>query len=283
MPQDDPGQRRARLRAFCQFVLLYGAVRSWLWVKLVPFEAPLLPLSAVVFSAALGLTLTERFAHLGARVGLGAMIYQVALVFPNVANHNFLELYVLGLLSLLSAGDSLEDKTVLRALQWLTVIVLFHTGLQKVLHGYYFSGDFLSFMVAAQDRFATLFSLLLPADEIARLQSYDYLRTGQGPFRVQSPLFVAASNIVWILEMGLPFLIMWPRTRAWATIVALLLVIAIQCGALEFGFAALFINLLLLFFRQNWTRRLLPLFAMLFALTGLLVWLGVPLFTWVNL
>ncbi len=44
MALDDTERRHAKLRAFCQFMLLYGAVRSWLWVKLIPFEAPLLPL-----------------------------------------------------------------------------------------------------------------------------------------------------------------------------------------------------------------------------------------------
>lgn len=279
----DPALARGKVRAFRLFLLLYGAVRSWLWVKLIVFDAPLLPLSALVMSAAFGLALVPKWAYLGPRVAIPALLYQVALVFPNTANHNFLELYALLLVAVIGKEDRDNETLVLQGLQWLAAIVLFQTGLQKVLHGYYFRGDFLAFMVGAQDRFANLFGLFLPAEEIARLEGYDYLRTGAGPFRVTDPLFVAASNLVWIAEIGLPGLMIWRRTRDWATVAAIALIVMIQLGALEVGFALLFVNLLLLFFAQNWNRRLFPLFALILVLAAVAGLLGLPIITAANI
>ena len=272
-----------KLRAFRQFLLLYGAARSWLWVKLILFEAPLLPVSAVVMTVGFALTLSPRSAYLGPRVALPAMLYQVALVFPNTANHNFLELYALALLCLLGHDETPDLQWVLGGLKWLTVVVLFHTGFQKLAHGYYLRGDFLAFMVGAQERFAHLFAVMLPAEEITRLQSYDYLRTGSGPFRVSRPLFVAASNAVWIAELTLPVFVVWRRTRTWATLLAVGLIVMIQLGALEIGFAILFVNLLLLFLPGNWNRRLLPLFAFVLVIAALAGLLGLPILTAANI
>jgi hypothetical protein len=154
-------------------------------------------------------------------------------------------------------------------------LVLFHTGLSKLLYGQYFHGDFLAYMIGTGDRFGDAFRLLLGADEVVRLQGYDALRTGAGPFRVSSWPFVLASNLVWIAELALPVLLMIRRTRAPAALASIALVLAIQAGARELGFAMLFGNLLLLFLPGVWNRRLLPLCALAFvlALLAVLGWL----------
>jgi hypothetical protein len=156
---------------------------------------------------------------------------------------------------------------VLAGLRWLTVLVLFHTGLQKLLYGHYWRGDFLAFMVGRGERFADLFRWILPPAEIARLASHDPFREGAGPYRVSEPLFVAASNLVWIAEVALPAGLILRRTRAAAAFAALAFVLVIQLGAREMGFALLFGNLLLLFAPAGLAARLLPLWLGFLGLT----------------
>ena len=141
-------------------------------------------------------------------------------------------------------------------------MILFQTGLQKILYGQYFGGEFLAFMIGRGDRFADLFALIIPAEEVARLQSYDPLRTGAGPYRVAGWTIPAMSNGIYLAELALPIGLLIPRWRTVAASMAIALVVAIQFGAREIGFALLFSNLLLLQLPGDTSRRLLPLFAL---------------------
>lgn len=255
----DPATAAAKVRAFRQVLILYGAGRSWMQLAFIDREVPMLRAAAVIMTLCFVLTLFKSLAHIGPRLALPVMMYQVAFAFPWTANHHYLELYCLVVVAIVGKRDSGDETLVLQALQWMTVMVFFHAGLQKLLYGYYFQAEFLAFMVGVQDRFANLFALLLPAEEIARLQGYSYLIPGAGPYRVSNALFIAASNFVWIAELTLPFLMMSRRTRTWGTLGTLLLVLMIELGALEVAFAMLFSSLLLLFLPGNWNRRLFPL------------------------
>jgi hypothetical protein len=252
------------LRAFRRFVLMHGCVRSWLWlVFTVDLWLPGIVISALVASVAFGLSWHARTEWLAPRVALPALFLQLILTFPLTDNHFFLELYALGLLCLLGKREA-DAALVLSSLRWLAVIVLFHTGLQKVLYGQYFSGQFLAFMVGQGERFADPFELILSTRQVDLLHSYDVLRTGQGPFRVDSLLFIGASILVWILEIGLAGLLLLARTRRLAAVAAMALVASIQLAAREFGFAILFIEMLLLFTARG-NQRVLPLLALLYA------------------
>jgi hypothetical protein len=213
------------------------------------------------------------------RVALPALLVQAALSVPSTDNHFFLELYAVGLLCL--AGERDDDAWLLGSLRWLAAIVLFQTGLQKVLYGQYFSGQLLAFLIGQGDRFALPFEWLVSAQEVARLQGYDPLRTGAGPYRVDSLLFVALSNGVWIAELALAPLLLLARTRLAATGAAIALVAAIQLGARELGFAFLFTSLLLLFTRQG-NARALPWLGVLYLYALAAVWLGLPGGDWLD-
>jgi hypothetical protein len=267
-------------------VLVYGAARSWLWVALVP-GSPLLPGGSsgpgdalLLAGCALGMTGACALAFWPRREGWAPLVavvplsLQLAWSFSQAANHLFLELLCVALLCVASDGAEQSELLALRGLRWLTAIVLFQTGLQN-LYGHYFHGDFLALMVGVQDRFARAFRLFLPAGEVARLGSYDPLRTGAGPYRVASPLFVAASNLVYLAELGLPFLMVLRRTRVLGALAGIALMVAIQGAALELGFAFLFLNLLFLFLDEDWNRRLLPVFAavLLYAVGAAAGWL----------
>ena len=260
---DDAGRGSApdALDAFRRFLLIYGATRSWIWVSLAPDGIPTLIVAASVLSLASALTFVPRVAPLAPRLALLGLALQLGWHFPQHANHFYLELLCVLILALVGRNDPAGEALALRGLRWLTAIVLFHTGLQKVLYGHYFQGDFLALMAGNQERFANLFRLVLPADELTRLASYEVHRTGAGPYRVSHLPFVVASNLVYLAELGLPFLMMWARTRVLGAVLAIALMVAIQLGAIEVGFAFLFLNLLFLFLPGSWNRRLLPVFA----------------------
>lgn len=265
----DPALSSDKLRAFRCFVLVHGAARSGLWLAIDPgLTGPALPEAGLAATAAL-LTVCAVLAFLpaaafaAARAALPLLGLQLFWTFPLTDNHFFIELYCVALLCLVDrSGDG--EALALSAVQALTVLVLFQAGLQKVLHGQYFGGEFLAFMVGQGDRFADLFQLALPADEIARLQGYDPLRTGSGPYRVALPAFVLLSNAVWIAELMLAGLLLVRRTRTAAAVGAVGLVLALQLGAREAGFALLFCNQLLLFLPGNPCGRLLPGFVALY-------------------
>ncbi len=255
-----------KVSALRQFLLLHGAVRSWLWLALaVEHDAGLSPfllaVAAAVISAGFGLSLAPRLAYLGPRLALAGLALQLALTFPLTDNHFFVELLAVLLVTLVGRHPKCDETLVLRGLMWMTALILFHTGLQKVLYGHYVHGDFLAFMVGRGGRFADLFAFAIPADEIARLQSYNPILTDAGPYRVSEPVVTILSNAIYVLEMGLAVLLMWGRTRAVAACTSILLVSVIQLGAREVVFAMLFVNLLLPFLPGPWNRRLLPFFA----------------------
>jgi hypothetical protein len=261
-----PAETAGRLRVLRRVLLAWGFVRSAVWLAAdAPVDTAWLAASTALLGVAAGLAFAPRAEHLAPRVALPALAVQLALTFPLTNNHWFLELYAVALLALVGPGGA-GAPLVLSGLRWLVAIVLFQTGLQKLLYGHYLSGDFLAFMVGRGDRFADLFQWLLPAAEVARLQAYQPLHDGAGPYRVAQPLFVALSNLVWVAELALPAGLLWRRTRTLAAGLAIAFVLALQLGARELGFALLFANLLVLFAPPVWARRLLPLSLALLAL-----------------
>lgn len=263
-----------KIDGFRKFVLLWSAVRSWLWLRYgAEMEGLLLLPCAVGLTVAAVLAWWPRQAHRAVRLALAFLLWELLAVFPFADNHFALEVLTVCVLAVVGRGGEGETEA-LRGLLWVTAIVLFYTGLQKVSYGLYFRGEFLAFMVGRGDRFGDVFAWILPAGEVARLAAIDPMRSGAGPFLVDSIPFVAASNLVWIAEMVLAPLLLWRPTRRWATWLALVLILWIELGAREIGFALLFGNLLLLFLARDHVRRLVPVCAALL-LWALLASLGV--------
>ncbi len=261
----DGKMRTAKLRAFRQFVLLHGAVRSWLWLVFFGFLDPLrVGISAGILTPRFGFALVPKAEHTAPRLALPVLLLQIIWTFPFADNHFFIEVVSVVLLCLIDRDREGDEVLALQGLRWMAVIILFHTGLQKVLYGHYFQGDFLAFMVGIDERFSDLFQFLLPADEVARLQSYNPMRSGDGPYRVDFLPFVLASNAIYVAEMVLPLLLMIRQTRTVAALASIVLVLAIQLGAREAGFAFLFTNLLLLFLPADVNRKLLPGFGLIY-------------------
>jgi hypothetical protein len=233
--------------ALRRFVLAFGAARAWLWLA---FDAGPEPAAsagiALAATACAVLAWIERTATLAPRLALPLLVAQLAATFPTTNNHFYVELLVVGLLALVDrSGDG--EAAALGAIRWVTALVLLWSGLQKAAYGLYFGGEFLAFMTARADRFADAFRWLLPADELARLLGLRELRAGAGPFRVAAPAFVVASNAVWIFEIVLGVLLLLRRTRVVAAVAAIAMVLLLQLGAREAGFALLFTGLLATF------------------------------------
>jgi hypothetical protein len=244
---DSAAVRAARLGVVRRVVLAWGLVRTLVWISLdAPIPPAVLGGTAALLAVAAALAFVPRRAATAGVVALPAVTAQVVATFPLTPNHLFLELYAVGLLALADRAGR-DDGLVLAGLRWLTALVLFVTGVQKLAFGHYVTGDFLAFMVGRGDRFADLFAWVLPADELTRLASYDPLRGGSGPYRVTVPAFVLLSNLVWVAEVSLPVGMLVRRTRTVAAMLAIAFVLAIQLGARELGFALLFTNLLALF------------------------------------
>lgn len=236
-----------RLRWFRRALVAWSVARTIVWTTLdAPLDPTVLAATLVLLVVAFGLAWAPDRETLASRVALPALLAQLALTLPLTPNHFFLEVWATAFLAFADRARH-ADALVLAALRWLTAIVLFVTGCQKLAYGHYRHGDFLAFMVGRGDRFADLFAWVLPADEIARLAGYDPFRGGSGPYRVANVPFVAMSNLVWIAELALPAGLLAARIRTLATGAAMIFIAALQLGAREAGFATLFLNLLALF------------------------------------
>ncbi len=191
-------------------------------------------------------------------------VFEHLWVFPFGANHFFLETVLVGFAAFFDTEDEDERELFLIGVRWMTAIVLFYTGVQKVVHGTYFDGQFMAAELANGDRFEVVFRLLDP-EEVERVKALGHIRPSAGPYRLQSPLLLAISNGVWIAELILPVLLLWRRTRPWALFVAAAFVLSLQLGAREVMFALLFTHLCLLFAERPYNRWLLRVAPLIYA------------------
>ena len=186
--------------------------------------------------------------------------------YRDVRGEGYLELLNVLLLVSLDPRDAKERGLLLTASRWITVIVIFHTGFQKLLYGTYFEGQFLAYMIATRNSFGDAFKLVLPAEEFSRLIHSHPRRFGAGPFSVDSPLFLLVSNSVYVFELLAPVFLLIRRTRTVATLAVIGFMLLVQSGARELFFGSVLVNLLLLFLPRATNHRLLPVFATFYAL-----------------
>jgi hypothetical protein len=181
--------------------------------------------------------------------------------FPSTGNHAYLEVAFCLLAAALRLDDAEDRRLYLRSVRWVVVIVLFYSGLQKLVHGYWSEGQYLAFSLGSVT-YRSVLGLLLPADELARLSA---LRgeVGDGPYVVSSWPLLVLSNGTWLLEMALAPLLVWPRTRHLSVWLALGFLLAIQVAAREVFFGLIFANALVLFLPGDKNRLLVIPVAML--------------------
>jgi len=191
--------------------------------------------------------------------------------FPAAGNHAYLEVMLCALGALLDPRQESDRRLYVAAARWLGVVILFYSGLQKLVHGYYFRAEYFAFSLWIES-FRSVFQWLLPPAEYQRLIAFRG-EPGDGPFFVASPLVVAISNLTWIAELGLAPALLWPRTRRIAVVLTLALIVAIELAAREVFFGLLYMNLILMFLETRTHAKLVaPVVALLAAL--LLVRIG---------
>ena len=278
-----PAGREANLHWFRLFVLMHVAVRTFLQLGVQPPGSWYAINSQVLILCCLG-GLLPRYTGWATRIAVALLAVHIGLTLPVTANHVFLEFFCLGLLAFLGELGRRESELLGVALRCITLIFFFYSGFQKLLYARYFDGQFLAYVTGAEDRFAAVFRYFLPAEEFARLRGEGARlvqgrpEVGSGPFRVDSVLFLAVSNSVYIFEMLAPLLMLVRKTRVAATLAAIAFIVAIEAGAREIIFGAFIINLLLLFLPGTWNKNLFFFFAVLYAYLAAAAFNFVPMF-----
>lgn len=182
-------------------------------------------------------------------------------LFPGTANHLYLELIALGCLALVEPDDPADARLLLATFRWITVIVFFYTGLQKLLYGQYFDARFFAYYSAHYEHFRVLHGLLSEQDAAMLRRFADDLRIGvadTGPYLVGSRALIALSNLAWTSELGAALLLLLPATRKWGVPFAILVMIGIESVARELLFGILMLDLILLFTERDVGRFLVP-------------------------
>jgi uncharacterized membrane protein YhaH (DUF805 family) len=270
--------RALTVQTFRRLVLLHLCVQEWFVWRMAtnpPFSKDVVLLCACAYTLALCGGWRVRWSRAAFAFALGVSIIRAINEFPISANHHYLELGVLALGALFDDRKPGEGELLLQSCRWLVVAVLFWAGLQKVLHGYYFGGEFLSYAISQEARFAQIFGVLLPSDELIRLQSYGRpAPVGAGPYRAESWALVLVSNATYLLEILTAIGLFVRRLRPFALSAGMALIVAIEVAAREVLFGALFLGLIALFARRALNWQLFPMLAGLYAylLAGGLGW-----------
>ena len=263
---DHPEAQAAKVRSLGLVLLMHETSEAWLIAQTHQPYAPY----GVRLAHATGISacLVVAFAMpRWTRAAIGAaaafVLVQVALMFPNTPNHALLELMLLGLLAGFDDRVAEERDAMLQSCKWLVAIVLFSSGLQKLLHGTYFHGEFLAYLTLTEtDRFGWLFERIIPAGELARLHTSD---PAAMTYRIDGALAVAVSNAVWVAELLVPIGLLIARVRRYAVFAGIALIVAIEVGAREVTFGVLMTTLLLAHLPRDEIRRLVPVWGAVYA------------------
>lgn len=267
---DPPSEAmRRNLRALRVLVIAHWTV-EWASWAIAPLPAPAdlprwLSASAAVVLAVLCVASFGRRARLACALALPFALVACATVFPLLPNHTAFAAMLLGLLALLAVDDA-EGPLLLAAVRWMTVLVFVWAGVQKAVHGLYFRGEFLTWMIAqGPEAWRGFFGLFVPADEIARVAALPRFGVDLGPYRIASLPLLLASNGVWLGEIALGLGMLVRRVRHLAALGALALVLLIQAAPHEWMFALLYAELLLLFLPGAALARVMPLLLVVYA------------------
>jgi len=274
---DDTSHYESLLDSFRRFLVLQLTAEAWFvalsdspdrssaWAILGGVFANGDFILPTLLAVALGLVWTPASAGLATALAAIARTGFLLQTFPYTANHVFLEILCCLVLLCFDRHRADERRLALGALRWITAILFFYTGLQKLWYGHYFHAEYLAIGISWDNRYAEVLGWLLPGSELERLRAIGQPFDGSGPYTVEAPLLVLLSNLVWMGEIALGILLV-PRTwRTAAVGASLLFMLFTQLTAREVFFGGLFTNLLLLSLHRDWIRLCLPAFGALYA------------------
>jgi hypothetical protein len=158
-------QRDPKIRAAWIIVSLHVCIRLTLaaWFAGAHY---LMPLPAALFA----LGLLRPYQRPVATVLAVVQCVRFGFTYPDVSNHYLVECLAMLAFAAVDLTREQERALCLRALCWLAALVLFMSGVQKLLHGCYFEGQYLAYMVASTDRFSDFFSPMLSAADLDHLR-----------------------------------------------------------------------------------------------------------------
>lgn len=196
--------------------------------------------------------------------------------FPFGANHfhlNNLLLYVssMGLIighrnKLKNDYESFHDLIFWDAIyftRWTVIYLMLWTGLNKLIYGTYFYGQFLAMTLKNQPRFQQFYGILLSQDELRILTNTEY-----GPFRFNSFLLIFISNMIYISEIVTGILLLLPKYRKFGAIMTITILIGIELVARELVFGSLMFHITLTFFPSTFLNRGFFMSAFMYILVG---------------
>ncbi len=271
MSLDDRESHGSKLASFNFILLLTIAVHQ---VKIASWIH-----AGLVFVCSL-VGLNDRYRRWATAAVLLLLLARHITNFPVVCNHSYLEVILLSLFLCLDTSKAKEKELFLQTCRWLTVILFFYSGVQKLWYGEYFDGRFLAYLAAMADRTRTGFELFIPPEEFSRLAAYA-TQAGSGPFLIDSAIFRILSNSAWISEIVLGLLLLCRRLWFLAVVFGIFTVFIIEFIAREFVFGVMMVSLLFLFCRQDVNRRLLPVYIVFLAYLAAVRLGWVPWLYWV--
>lgn len=196
--------------------------------------------------------------HRAARVASFLLCsFASALLFPTIPNHGYVLCVALLIGAIFDTEISTERVNMADGFRYLGAIVLFWSGVQKLLGGTWTNGQLLAHEIGHSPRFWQAFGWMTD-----RAERHAY-RTS-GPFLGNTSLMVM-SHFVWILEIavGLGLLTSRAPMRKTAAIVALFLIAGIEVVAREGVFGIIMVALLLPVtnarFRARWLWLVVPI------------------------
>ena len=138
---DDPGTRVAKVRAFQIVVALVIVAEYWIKALARWDGATLDQIVPLAAASVLSLWVVGGQGRRWAFAGLALLeAWYVWDAFPLAGNHRYLGLVFLALFALLDDERPEDRRLLLRAVRWMVVVVLFWSGMQKLIHGYWFQG-----------------------------------------------------------------------------------------------------------------------------------------------
>ena len=255
MSIDDRESHGSKLASFNFILLLTIAVQQVLSARWI--QAGIILLCALV-------GLKERYRSWATALVLVLLLVRFVSLFPRIANHAYLEGILLFLYLWIDSSKTEEKELFFQTCRWLTVIIFFYSGVQKLWYGEYFDGRFLAYLAVMADRTKTGFELIIPPEEFSRLATYAS-QAGSGPFLIDSTLFRLLSNGAWITEIVLSLLLLCRRLWYPAVVFGIFTVFIIELIAREIVFGILMISLLFLFCRRDVIRPLLLVYIVFMA------------------
>lgn len=249
--KDGADDLRSKLRCFIIFLLFHLAIRDCF--QFIDTAALWKILTTILFLVIMICVLFNFYTKTVLYIALSVLTVKMFYHFPFNSNHLIIEFIALIFIITCANRSNDHDKLLCQMLRWVLFIILFFSGIQKILYGTYFNGTYFIYMARSTPSTHWFFGLFLPIEQIKALKPSDILL-------IKSPILMVISNGVYVLEILGSLLLLFPKCLKIAICTIFGVIVGIEMVAQEFLFGCLFLNLLLLHIPGDWNKRCLPLF-----------------------